>query len=176
MSCHIKVKEDSLLYYLSLVGVRIFGCIPFLGLCENANRPIQYLSWGCCVDFCQSSVLECSSCVELCVKVNCHLSIKKGRLYGHRGVPPWASGLVHSQCVDCWLAVSPGVSMLACIYAGPHIGICLLTDVSWAAKPVSLVYFLLCVRVVASSSPLPRTCRLGCMWAVSFFEAWSVMW
>ena len=41
--------------------------------------------------------------------------------------------------------------MLACIYAGPLIGICLLADVSLATELVSIVYFLLCVRVVASS-------------------------
>ena len=42
--------------------------------------------------------------------------------------------------------------MLACIYAGPLIGIWLLADASWAAEPVGIVYFLLCVRAVASSS------------------------
>ena len=51
---------------------------------------------------CQSSVLECSSRVELHMKGNTHLSIRKGRLYVHRGVPPCVGGLIHSQCVD-WL-------------------------------------------------------------------------
>ena len=50
-----------------------------------------------------------------------------------------------------WLAVSPGVAMLACIYPGPLIGICLLADASRAAEPPIIVYFFLCVRAVASS-------------------------
>ena len=49
------------------------------------------------------------------------------------------------------LAVSPGVAMLACIYAGPLIGIWQLADASRAAKSVSIVYFLQCIRAVASS-------------------------
>ena len=66
--------------------------------------------------------------------------------------------------------------MLACIYAGPLIGIRLLADASRAAKSVCIVYFFQCIRAVASSSSLPPyACRLGCMRAVSFFEAWSVM-
>ena len=36
-------------------------------------------------------------------------------------------------------------------------------------------YFLLCIRAVAFSSPRP-VCRSDCMRAVSFFEAWSVIW
>ena len=41
--------------------------------------------------------------------------------------------------------------MLACLYAGPLIGICWLADVSRTAEAVSVVYFLLCVKAVASS-------------------------
>ena len=51
---------------------------------------------------CQSLVLKSSSRVELRMKANSHLSIRKGRLYAHRGIPPCAGGLLHSQCVD-WL-------------------------------------------------------------------------
>ena len=43
----------------------------------------------------------------------------------------------------CWLAVSPGVAMLACIYAGLLIGIWLLADASLVAEPVSIVYHFL---------------------------------
>ena len=56
----------------------------------------------CSPTVCQSWVLECSSLVELHMKVSNHLSIRRGRLYAHQGVPPCAGGLVHSQCVD-WL-------------------------------------------------------------------------
>ena len=42
--------------------------------------------------------------------------------------------------------------MLACIYAGPLIGIWMLAEASQAAEPVSITYYFLpCVRDVASS-------------------------
>ena len=55
-------------------------------------------------NICQNSVLvhECSSHVELRVKVNTDLSMGKGTLYAHWGVPWCAGSLVHSLCDD-WL-------------------------------------------------------------------------
>ena len=115
---------------------------------------------------CQSSVLECSSCVELRVKVNVDLSIRKGRLYAHRGVSQCASGLIHSQCGD-WLWPQEWPYKRAYKLA-THWHFCLLTDTSQAAELVSIVYnFLLCIRAVASSNTLYLKLLFEVQWIIS---------
>ena len=54
------------------------------------------------VEFLLYLVLEFSSHVELCIKGNTDLGMRKGRLYAHQGVLQCAGGLVHSLGGD-WL-------------------------------------------------------------------------
>ena len=49
-------------------------------------------------------ILEHGSCVELCIKVNTHLGMRKGRLYVHQDVLRCAGHLVHSLGSDWLLA------------------------------------------------------------------------
>ena len=76
-----------------------------LATCSAHLAPYEVHPWP--ITWCSSTMLVTTAAstrmfVELHVKVNSHLSIRKWRLYALRGVPPCAGGLVHSQCVD-WL-------------------------------------------------------------------------
>ena len=89
----------------------------------------------------QSSVLECNSCVELRVKMN-QLEHQAGKIIctlGRSTMCRWSRPFP-----VWWLAVSPGVAMLACIYADLLIGnFSLLADASRAAEPVIIIYCFL---------------------------------
>ena len=76
------------------------------------------------------------------------LSIRKGKLYAHRGVPQCAGGSsIPSVVIGCEPR-SSYASVHICLPVHWHF--CLLADASQPAEPVSIIYFLLCVKAVAS--------------------------
>ena len=87
-------------------------------------------------------VLECSSRVELCVKVNKDLGMRERRLYAHQGVPLCAGGLVHFLGGD-WLPTQEWLCLHAYIPARSLTYFCLLTVCQpgrWASKCCLLFY------------------------------------